>query len=121
MGRKVGGRETDTTPRACVLVSAPTNAQVDMLLARVHEECYKDGVIREKVLGDHPAPWLRLRAQRATAPPGLAPFDRETVQKTLGRTPGCKATLKCALNSCPVLFATAGMVANRHKMLLGKE
>ena len=120
MGRKVGGPETDTKPRACVLVSASTNAQVDMLLARVHEECYKDSVFREKVLGDHPAPWLRLRAQRATAPPGWAPFDREAVQKTLSCTPGCKATLKCALNSCRVLFATAGMVANRHKMLLGK-
>ena len=54
MGRKVGGPETDTQPRACVLVSAPTNAQVDMLLARVHEECYKDSVFREKVLGDQP-------------------------------------------------------------------
>ena len=42
------------------------------------------------------------------------------MQETLGRTPGCKATLKCALNSCRVLFATVGMVANRHKMLLGK-
>ena len=101
-------------------MTAPTNAQVDMLLARVHEECYKDSVFREKVLGDQPAPWLRLRAQRATAPTGLAPFDQEAVQKTLGRTPGCKPTLKCALNSCRVLFATAGMVANRHKMLLGK-
>ena len=120
MGRKVGGPESDTQPRACVLVTAPTNAQVDMLLARVHEECYKDSVFREKVLGEHPAPWLRLRAQRATAPTGLAPFDQEEVQKTLGKTPGCKPTLKCALNSCRVLFATAGMVANRHKMLLGK-
>ena len=120
MGRKVGGPEEDTQPRACVLVTAPTNAQVEMMLARVHEECYKDSVFREKVLGDHPAPWLRLRAQRATAPPGLAPFDELKVQETLGRTSGCKATLKCALNSCRVLFATAGMVANRHKMLLGK-
>ena len=120
MGGKVGGPETDTQPRACVLVTAPTNAQVNMLLARVHEECYKDSVFREKVLGDHPAPWLRLRAQRATPPPGLAPFDQEAVQKTLGRTPGGKPTLKCALNSCRVLFATAGMVANRHKVLLGK-
>ena len=120
MGRKVGGPESHTQPRACVLVTAPTNAQVDMLLARVHEECYKDSVFREKVLGEHPAPWLRLRAQRATAPTGLAPFDQEEVQKTLGKTPGCKPTLKCALNSCRVLFATARMVANRHKMLLGK-
>ena len=42
------------------------------------------------------------------------------MQETLGRTPGCKATLKCAFKSCRVLFATVGMVANRHKMLLGK-
>ena len=60
MGSKVGGPEEDTPPRACVLVTAPTNAQVDMLLARVHGECYNDTVFREKVLGDHPAPWLRL-------------------------------------------------------------
>ena len=120
MGRKVGGHEEDTPPRACVLVTAPTNAQVDMLLTRVHEECYKDTVFREKVLGDHPAPWLRLRAQRAAAPPGLVSFDQLKVPETLGNTPGCEATLKCALNSCRVLFATAGMVANRHKMLLGK-
>ena len=60
MGRKVGRPETDTQPRACVSVTAPMNAQVDMLLARVHEECYKDSVFRQKVLGDHSAPWLRL-------------------------------------------------------------
>ena len=120
MGRKLGGPEEDTQPRACVLVNAPKNAQVDMLLARVHEECYKDNVFREKVLGDHPGPWLRLRAQRATAPLGLAPFDQLKVQETLERTPSCKATLKCALSSRRVLFATAGMAANRQKMLLGK-
>ena len=120
MGRKVGGPEEDTQPRACVLVTAPRNAQVDMLLARVHEECYTDSVFPEKVLGEHPAPWLRLRSQRATAPPGPAPFDQLKVQETLGRTPGCKATLKFALNSYRVLFASAGMLANRHKMLLGK-
>ena len=77
-------------------------------------------MFRQRVLGDHRAPQLRLRAQRATAPPGLASFDEVKVQETLGNAPGCKATLKCALNSCRVLFATAGMVANRHKLLLGK-
>ena len=56
MGRKVGGHEEDTPPRAYVWVTAPTNAQVDMLLTRVHEECYKDTVFRERVLGDHLAP-----------------------------------------------------------------
>ena len=120
MGRKMGGPEEDTAPRACVSVTAPTNAQVDMLLTRVHEECYKDTVFLERVMGDHPAPWLRLSAQRATAPPGLVSFDHHKVQETLGNTSGCKATLKCAVNSCRVLLATAGMVANRHKPLLGK-
>ena len=119
MGKKVGGPEGDTPPRACVLLVAPTNAQVDMLLTRVHQECYSDTVFRDTVLGDHPAPSLRLRAQQATAPPGLASFDQLKVQDILGNPPGCKATLKCALNSCRVLFALAGMVANRHKLLLG--
>ena len=41
------------------------------------------------------------------------------MQETLGNTPGCKATLTCALNSYRVMFATAGMVANRHKLLFG--
>ena len=120
MGRKVGGPETDTQPRACVLVTAPTNAQVDMLLARMHEECYKDSVFREKVLGDHPAPWLRLQAQRATAPPGLAPFDQEAVQKTLGRTPGCKPTLKCALDPAVCCLPRLGWLLTGTRCCLGK-
>ena len=119
MGKKMGGPEGDTPPRACVLVAAPTNAQVDILWSRVHEECYSDTPFRDRVLGDHPASWLQLRAQRATAPPRLASFDQLKVQETLGNTLGCKATLTCALNSYRVLFATARMVANRHKPLLG--
>ena len=119
MGKKVGGPEGDTPPCACVLVTAPTNAHVDNLLTRVHEECYNDAVFHDRVLGDHPAPWLPLRAQRATAPPGRASFDQLKVQETLGNTPGCKATLTCALSSCRVLLGTVGMVANRHKLLLG--
>ena len=95
------------------------HAQVDNPLSRVHDECYNDVVFHDRVLGDHPAPWLRLRAQRATAPPGLASFDQLKVQETLGNTRGCKATVTSALNSCHVMFATAGMVANRHKLLLG--
>ena len=118
-GKKVGGPEGDTPTRACVSMTAPTNAPLDNLLSRVHEECYDDAVFRDRVLGDHPAPWLGLRAQRATAPPGLASFDQLKVQETLGNTPGCKATLTCALNSCRVLSSMAGIVANRHKLLLG--
>ena len=119
MGKKVGGPKGDTPSHASVLVTAPTNAQDDNLLSRVHKECYNDTVFRDRVLGDHPVPWLRLRALRATAPPGLASFDQLKVQETLGNTPGCKATLTYALNYCRVLFPTAGMVANRHKLLLG--
>ena len=100
-------------------MTAPTNAQVDNSLSRVHDECYADPVFCEKVLGDHPAPWLRLRAQRAAAPPALQLFDQKRVQETLGNTPRCKPTLTCALNSCRVVFATAGMVANQHRLFLG--
>ena len=110
-GKKVGGHKGDTPLRACVLVTAPTNAQADNLLSRVHDECYDDLVFRDSVLGDLPAPWLRLRAQRATTPPGLASFDRLKVQETLGNTPCYKATLTCALNSCCVLLATARMAS----------
>ena len=77
-------------------------------------------MFHEKVVGNHRAPWLALRAQRATAPPELASFDQLMVQETSGNTAGCKATLKCGLNSCCVLFATAGLVANRHKIPPGK-
>ena len=122
LGKRVGGLEGDNPPRSCMLVTAPTNAQVDNLLSRVHEECYDDSVFRDKVLGNHSAPWLRLRAQPATtttAPPGLASFDQMKVHETLGNTPGCKPTLTCALNSCRVVFTPAGMVANRQKLLLG--
>ena len=64
------------------------------------------------------SPWLRLHGQQATAPPGLASFDQLKVRETLGNTPGYKAALTCALNSCCVVFATAGMVANEHMLLL---
>ena len=37
MGRKVGEPEEGTPHRACVLVTAPTNAQVDILWTRVHK------------------------------------------------------------------------------------
>ena len=121
LGRRVGSPEGDNPPppRSGVLVTAPTNAQVANLLSRVHEESYTDPVLRAAVIGDHPAPWLRLRAKRATAPPGLQSHDQKKVQETLGDTPCCRPTLACALNSCHVVFATAWMVANRHKLLLG--
>ena len=75
MGERVGGVEGDTPPRACLLATAPTNAQVNNWLSCVHDKCYNDVVFRDRVLGDHPAPLLRLHAQRTTAPLGLASFD----------------------------------------------
>ena len=74
-GKRVGGPQGDNSPCSCVLVTAPTNAQVDNLLQRVHEESYGDAMFRDQMLADHPAPWLRLRAQRAAAPPQLRSFD----------------------------------------------
>ena len=50
-GNRAGGPEGDSPSRTCVLVIAPTNAQVDNLLTHVHEECYDDGVFRNRVLG----------------------------------------------------------------------
>ena len=100
-------------------MTAPTNAQIDMLLTRLHEECYSDTAFGDRVIGDQSTPRLRLCARRATAPPGLASFDQLKVRDTLGNTPSCNATLTCALTSCRVLFATARMVAYRQKLLLG--
>ena len=119
LGKKVGGSEGDNTLCSCLLVTAPTNAQVDTLLQHVHKESYADEVFREQVLGDGPTTWLRRHAQRAAAPPALKSFDQDKVPETPGRTLGCKCTITCALNNCRVLFATAGMVANHHRLPLG--
>ena len=101
------------------LVAAPANAQADNLVQRVHEDSYSSEVFGDEVLAHHPAPWLSLSSQRATAPPGLRSCDQDKVQKTLGRTPGCKRSIGCALNSCRVVFAAAEMVAHLHRLLLG--
>ena len=92
--------------------------KVDTFLALVHEESYSDEVFRDYVLGEHMAPWLRLRAHRAIAPRGLKTFDREKVHETSGNTTDCKCILAFALNTSHVLFATARMVASRHRLLL---
>ena len=63
-------------------------------------------------------PWMRFLAARGRTPPGLEPYNQTTVQETLANHPDCNGTLQCALNSCRVLFATAGMVATRRKLLL---
>ena len=63
-------------------------------------------------------PWMRLRAARGRTPPDLQPYNQPAVQETLANHPECNGTFACALNSCRVLFATAGMVATRRKLLL---
>ena len=77
--------------------TAPTNAQVDILLAQVHEESCADPGFRAEVIGDHQAHWLRLRSQRATIPPGLQSHDHKEVQENLGDIPGCRPTLHVLL------------------------
>ena len=113
-----GGGPTDNPPRACILVIAPTNAQVENLMLRVIQSAEQDLVFSHAVLKDHPVPRMRLRAARGRTPPGLEPYNQTTVQETLANRPDCNGTLQCALNSCQVLFATAGMVATRRKLLL---
>ena len=97
MGRKVGGPETDTPPRACVLVTAPTNAQVDMLLARVHEECYKDSVFREKVLGEQRAPTGYCPTRPGTLRPGEGAADLGAHPRLQGHPQMCPQLLPCAV------------------------
>ena len=118
LGRRVGGCQGHKPPRSCVLVTAHTNAQVDNLLSWVHEESSADLVFRAAVIGDHLAPWLRPYAQRATATARLRSHDHKKVQETLGDTSGCRPTLACAVNSCCEVFATSGIVVNRHMLPL---
>ena len=80
-------------------------------MLRVIQSADQDLVFSKAVLKDHPVPWMRLRAARGRTPPGLEPYNQATVQETLAGHPDCNGTLQCALNSCRVLFATAGMVA----------
>ena len=121
-GRKGGvGGPTDNPPRACILVTARTNAQVDNLMLRVIQSADQDLVFSKAVLKGHPVPWMRFRAARGRTPPGLEPYNQTTVQETLADHPDCNGTLQCALNSCRVLFATAGMVATRRKLLLAGD
>ena len=54
------GAPNDNPPRACILVTAPTNAQVDNLMLRVIQSAQQDLVFSEEVLKDHPVPRMRL-------------------------------------------------------------
>ena len=113
-----GGAPSDHPPRACILVTAPTNVQVDNLMLRVIQSAEQDPVFSEEVLKDHPVAWMRLPASRGRTPPDLQPYNQAAVQETLANSPDCNCTFACARNSCRVLFATAGMVATRRKLLL---
>ena len=114
-----GGAPNDNPPRACILVIAPTNAQVDNLMRRVIQSAQQDPIFSQEVLKDHPVPWMRLRVASGRTTPDLQAFNQPAVQETLANHPECNGTFACALNSCQVLFATAGMVATRWKLLLG--
>ena len=113
-----GGAPTDNPPRACILVTAPINAQVDNLMTRVMQSAQQDSTFSEEVVKDHPVPWMRLQAARGRTPPDLQPYNQPAVQETLANHPECNGTFACALLSCRVLFATAGMVATRRNLLL---
>ena len=63
-------------------------------------------------------PGIRLRAARGRTPPDLQPYNLPAIQETLANHPECNRTFACALNSCRVLFATAGTVATRLNLLL---
>ena len=65
-GRKGGGGGTfdGFPPRACIRVTAPTNAQVDNLMRRVIQSADQDPTFKQEVLKDHSAPWMRLCAAR---------------------------------------------------------
>ena len=90
-------------------------------MLRVIQSAEHDLVFSEAVLNDHPVPWMRLRAASCRTPPNLQPYNQTAVQETLANHPDCNGTLQCALNSCRVLFATAGMVATRRKLLLAGD
>ena len=63
-----GGAPNNHPPRACILVTAPTNAQVDNLMRRVIQSAEQEPTFSDEVLKDHPAPWMRLRAARGQTP-----------------------------------------------------
>ena len=86
-------------------------------MLRVIQSAQHNLVFSEAVLKDHPVPWMRLRAARGRTPPNLQPYNQTAVQETLANHPDCNGTFACCLNSFRVLFATAGMVATRRKLL----
>ena len=57
------GAPDDHPPRACILVTAPTNAQVANLIRRVIQSAEQDPAFMQDLLKDHPTPWMRLRAE----------------------------------------------------------
>ena len=87
-------------------------------MRRVIQLAEQDPTFSDEVLKDHHAPSMRLRAASGQTPPDLQAYNQAAVQQTLASHPWCNGKFACALNSCRVLFATAGMVATRQRLLL---
>ena len=105
-----GGAPHYHPPRACILVTAPTNAKVDNLMRRVIQSAEQDPTLTEEVLKDNPAPWMRLRGAESRTPPDLRAYNQPAVQETLANHPGCNGKFACALNSCRVVFALLAQI-----------
>ena len=114
-GKKGAGAPDDHPPWACILVAAPTNAQIDNLMQRVIQSAEQDPTFTQEVLKDRPAPWMRLPAARGYTFPDLRGYNHPAVQDTLANHPECNGKFAFALNSYRVVFATAGMVATRRR------
>ena len=114
-----GGHPTTGPPRACILVNAPTNAQIDNLMRRVFQSAEQHPTFSDDILKDHPVPWMRPHAARGQTPTDLRAYNQQAVQETLANRPVCNGKFACALNSCRVVFATTSMVATRRRLLLG--
>ena len=114
-----GGAPDDHPSLACILVTAPTNAQVDNLMRRVIQSAEQDPTFSDEVLKDLPAPWMRLPASRGQTSLDWRAYNQRAVLETLASHPECNGKFACALKSCRVVFAAAGMVATRRRLLLG--
>ena len=87
-------------------------------MRRLIQLAAKDGAFVQDVMRDH----RTLDAgtcRKALKPTVLRDYNQLIVQETLANYRDYNGTFACALNSCRVISATAGMVARRRKWLLG--
>ena len=61
----------------------PDNAEVDNLMWRVIQSAQQDPTLRQGVLKDHPAPWMRLRDAGAKPPPICEPTTSQQSKRRL--------------------------------------